>query len=512
MKKLNVFLVIATLSLTMNNLFAADTVTNGTINETVNWILTTDSVFTVSGEGDMPDYNSWGSPWYNDRQKIKDVVIETGVTRIGNNAFNSCSNLFSVIIGDSVKSIGRSAFENGENLYSVVFGRGIKEIDMYAFENCNNLSTVSFNADSCGDFSMGFSHPFSNITTLETINIGSNVKRIPAYFAYRLKLRSIDIPNSVTSIGVSAFGFCDSLTDVIIGSGVKKIEYSAFGYCGNLANVYFNADSCVNFAVTTFTNDTMLQTINIGNNVKLIPSNFAKELRLSYIDIPNSVQLIGGSAFYNCTNLLSVSMGNGVKNIGDYAFSGCTNLANINFSDSLKIIGSNAFAYCRNIISITIPESVTSIGSYAFSNMLSLDTVRVFWDMPVDIESMGVFSGVPDISQTKLIVPCSAIQDYKAASDWKKFDVICDGYNVNTENTLKAGYKALLSYPNPTVNGVVTIKPTKAGEALEIYNIAGKRVGIRVTSEQESTLNLQELPKGAYFVKVGGKTAKVVKL
>ena len=82
--------------------------------------------------------------------------------------------------------------------------------------------------------------------------------------------------------------------------------------------------------------------------------------------IPNSVTSIGDYAFYDCTNLTSVTIGSGVTSIGDYAFSRCTNLTSVTIPDSVTSINKYAFSGCTRLTSVTIPDSVTNIENSAF--------------------------------------------------------------------------------------------------------------------------------------------------
>ena len=163
-------------------------------------------VLTVSGTGAMADYaDSYALPWYG--ADIKTIVIESGVTSIGNSAFAKCYNLESVSIPASVTSIGN-----------------------YAFENCGHdveALTVSFAEGST------------------PLTIGDN-----AFSEANLKF--IDIPNRVTSIGIYAFSDCSKLESVSIPANVTSIGEGAFYSCYMLAKVNIYATSLTTYGDYAF--------------------------------------------------------------------------------------------------------------------------------------------------------------------------------------------------------------------------------------------------------------------
>lgn len=122
---------------------------SGTCGENLKWELTADSVLTISGTGTMTNYSSSSSsraPWYSNRSSVKSVVIEDGVTNIGNYAFYNCSSLTSVTIPNSVTSIGNYAFYYCTGLTSVTIPNSVTSIGESAFSGCTNLKTVSNNS------------------------------------------------------------------------------------------------------------------------------------------------------------------------------------------------------------------------------------------------------------------------------------------------------------------------------------------------------------------------------
>lgn len=147
---------------------------------------------------------------------LTSVIIPNTVTIIYDQAFASCGNLSSIIIPDSVYSIGSDVFINCNGLPSVTIGNSVNSIGTRAFGYCSQLNIVNFNADSC--ITMGSStYPvFSGCYALSTLNIGNNVKRIPAYaFDGCGGLSSLTLPSSVIQIGANAFRNCSGLTEII---------------------------------------------------------------------------------------------------------------------------------------------------------------------------------------------------------------------------------------------------------------------------------------------------------
>ena len=153
-------------------LYSSNIVASGTCGaegnngDNLTWILDDEGVLTISGTGAMANWNWEGSPWYANKDKIESVVIEDGVTSIGNYAFFSCASLKNITLPNSVTSIGDHAFDNCRSLNNITLLDGVTSIGDGAFLSCKSLI-------------------------------------------------SITLPNSVTSIGVYAFSECNSLTNAI---------------------------------------------------------------------------------------------------------------------------------------------------------------------------------------------------------------------------------------------------------------------------------------------------------
>ena len=178
---------------------------------------------------------------------------------------------------------------------------------------------------------------------------------------------------SVTTIGDSAFDYCDILTSITIPDSVTTIGAYAFAECDSLTSIFVDADnpaySSDSRGALFDKNKTILIQYPIGNT------------NSSY-SIPNSVTTIGDDAFCYCDILTSITIPDSVTTIGDEAFFDCYRLTSVTIGDSVTTIGDDAFCYCYSLTSVTIPDSVTTIGEGAFSGCDSLTSIFVDADNP----------------------------------------------------------------------------------------------------------------------------------
>ena len=197
-------------------------------------------------------------------------------------------------------------------------------------------------------------------------SIRKGVKVIGNWAFCSCKLTSINIPNSVTTIGDHAFSGCDSLTSINIPNSVTMIGKGAFSGCDYLTSINI-PDDVTTIGEGAFGGCHSLTNINIPNSVTTIGTGaFFYCLSLTSINIPNSVTTIGKGAFRGCKSLTSINIPNSVTTIGEWAFVECKSLTNINIPNSVTTIGEWAFAECKSLTNINIPNSVTTIENGAF--------------------------------------------------------------------------------------------------------------------------------------------------
>ena len=179
------------------------------------------------------------------------------------------------------------------------------------------------------------------------------------------QIQSVTIPESVTSIGKSAFEHCSKLDSLTIKGVATSIGASAFASCTSLTSLSlvgsFQTIGDFAFASCGMTSLTIDATITSIEKYAFSSSS------LTSLSLTGNVQKIGDYAFTYCTSLTSLSLTGNIQKIGDHAFDSCSSLNTVTLPKSLTSIGSHAFDSCTSLDSIEIPGKVTEIGDYAFT-------------------------------------------------------------------------------------------------------------------------------------------------
>ena len=331
-----------------------------------------------------------------------DLVLpkDGSITSLYSSSFNNCASLTGIVVPDSVASIGKGAFFGCSSLTEITlpFVGGSKKTsnDTYQYPLGYIFGTSSYtgstaiiqeyyDSSTSATTSTQYYIPsslkkvtitggnilygaFYHCTRLTSIEIPDSVTSIGNWAFYSCRsLKSIVIPDSVTTIGEAAFNDCISLTSVVIPNSVTSIGSRAFAFCSNLTSITI-PDSVISIGSSAFINCTDLTSVEIPDSVTSIGNGaFRGCSSLMSVEIPDSVTSIENRVFDECGKLTSVKMGNSVTSIGDYAFNNCKNLTNVIIPEGVDSIGTYTFYYCSKLKSITIPDSVTSIGSQAFA-------------------------------------------------------------------------------------------------------------------------------------------------
>lgn len=355
---------------------------------------------------------------YIDKKLVDELVVPNAIETIKPYVFYGYSKLNKLIIPDHVIAIEERAFAYCTNLLTADIGDKVKEIDEYSFYQCNSLKTVNI-----GD----------RVTTIGRMS-----------FAYCESLNDIYIGNSVTTIEDYAFNCCSSLTNLDIGNNVVSIGSSAFSGCKNLTSITI-PDSVVSIGSSAFGSCENLTSVTIPDSVETLESGaFSGCKKLKHAIIGNGVTCINYRTFQNCENLEKVVLGNGITSIESNAFDACKSLSNINIPNCVTAIKNQAFNKCINLPSIIIPNSVTTIGDYCFYSCENLSDVYI-GDGLATIGN-NVFYG------------CYNLTNINVSSDNKTFSSDEDGVMFSKDKTQLIQYpigNSRTAYTTP--NSVTTI-------------------------------------------------------
>jgi len=325
------------------------------------------------------------------------------VTRIGDRAFNFCSELTSIKLPDGIISIGEMGF--GCCFFTTVeLPASITKIGPSAFESCPRLVSINLpNGLSEIEESV-----FQGCRSLSSITIPEGVTKIgKTAFGYCEALGTVELPEGLTTIGNGSFNNCISLTSISIPNSVKEIESSAFNWCTKLASVTMG-DEVEAIGDLCFYACWRLTSINVSKNLKKVGyAAFSDCNSLVSITLPETVTQIDERAFADCHSLQSASLPQGLSRIEGNTFLNCSSLVSVDIPDGVTTICREAFSGCSSLASILIPANVETVGDAAFSDCPSLSSISVA-EGNVKYDSRDNCNAIVETATGKLVSGCRA--------------------------------------------------------------------------------------------------------
>ena len=346
---------------------------------------------------------------------LTSISIPNSVTSVGERAFYNCYNLASVTLSTNLSKIDKYLFGQCRTLTAITIPNNVTAIENGAFSGCSSLDSVSIEAitpPTLGDGGNSFSSsptcyiPCGTLAAYQPSSwaeqVGSFVEQCDEpvednkcgdnlYWAYadgtltitgtgamydywfdapwweKLSsyIKTIALPQGLTSIGEYAFWDLQNLTSVVIPEGVTSIGKGAFSVCPALKSIV----------------------------------------------IPNSVINIGDNAFSSCESLQSINIPNGLITISRGIFKNCSSLTSVAIPNSVTTIKNSAFYNCSHLSTVIIPSSTTTIENGAFYGCSSLDSISIEATNPPVLSGSSTFSSSPTC-----YIPCGTLAVYQSSS------------------------------------------------------------------------------------------------
>lgn len=283
----------------------------------------------------------------------------------------------------------------------------------------------------------GLFKDWNTVESFDEIKYFTGVTSTEGVFTGLMNLKSITIPDNITSLGT--FQGCTSLKTVVLPATLGSLPRYCFDGCTALTAVTLptGINTIPSFC---FRNCSSLETLVLPSTVTYIrESAFSGCSSLAVLDLPSGLQAIENSTFLNCRALASIDMPAALASIGSLAFAGCSSLSAVIMPSSMTYIPDGLFYECSSLSSVIWPSAVTSVVTDAFYGCEFMAAGSKL-EIPATVTTIGsrAFRGVRHlvmpstkaisiagdsfvVGYTRLYVPAGMVEMYKVRTNWSKF-------------------------------------------------------------------------------------------
>jgi len=490
------------------------------------------TTLTIAGTGAMQNFSLASStPWFSHMNSIVDVIIEDGVTNIGNTSFYESASIRSIAIPNSVTSIGQFAFSRS-SLESLDIPAAVTTIGDNAISFLHNLTYINV-AEGNTAFSsidgvlfdasqeMLYLYPpnregasytipnsvktlrnqsFQHSRNLTTVTIPEGVTNAAFdqnTFAFMSALTSVTLPNSMTFVNTTMFGGSGALKSITLGTGVTLVNRGALQNCTALESITFlgtTPPETPQGALWSFISTNNMDSSAIKLYVPLEAVEAYREHDIwgkfhSVSPILNRTWECGTDV--RCSFNSGIFTANGTGAMANYTSANTAALSkassviapvttpweiykslitSVIIEDGVTSIGNAAFDGSENLTSVKIGSGVTSIGEMAFHNCNNIDSIHIFSAAPPAVAA-STFTGV-DLSAARVFVPEANIEAYTEAEGWNEFQDIT-------------------SHAATSVQGGAAFNRNRANSLSPVVSVIGKTLNVRIPQSMQSSSTLQ---------------------
>ena len=309
---------------------------------------------------------------------------------------------------------------------------------------------------------------------LKTVEVPDNVTEIGIFaFAYCTKLERVTLPDSIKEIRMGAFYDCQNLKDIKLPERLEVIRNDAFLNCKSLNEIKIpNRVKIIEEG--TFSECSSLKDLQLSNNITEIKEKaFNNCINLKSVYLPDSIKTIGSAAFYNCSSLSTVRMSEGIESVGENVFGGTeafkSSMAdeygsiyfgkvllynnglndNVRVKDSTKVIANAVFINNSKLREIELPEGIIEIGDNCFENCTALKKINIKEGLKRIGTNAFAGSGVAEVKLPESIIEIG----YGAFNNCKDLSGI----------NLPSGIESIAGYSFENTKYLNNIKPDECG-------------------------------------------------
>lgn len=347
---------------------------------------------------------------------LKSVTLPSSVTTINDRAFSNCTELQSIVLPSKLKTIGMEAFASCQSMTELMIPASVDNIGMDICMDCPNMQSIKVDSknpvyDSRNNCNAIIESAKDKIVLgIAGTSIPKTVKSIGSYAFNSSLIDRVYIPRRVIHIGTGAFSYCRSLYAISVDP--RNSVYDSRNNCNAIIETASNTliagcvrteipQSVTSIGKSAFQGGLTLSILNFSDNIKVIDDYaFVDCEQINTIILPTTLNYIGTNAFANCNSLNNIEINN-IKSWGDATFIHNNGLINVDFNVPISSIGECAFAGCSSLENLVLPEGLDSINLIAFKNCNKLKYVKY----PSTLKYLGMQAFCGCTSLTSPILP-----------------------------------------------------------------------------------------------------------